>query len=145
MTLEYHPPNTKKYAVDEILYHGTKTVELQTTPARRENNCAPRKNGSLYREVPAEYRDGKLFKEDILKEEYVPPVDEIVEVGVGGTIVGGTARHIIFPIISTFLPLHTLRKESLIPVKRRVPALLQPTQALYRWVQSSISGGIMPI
>ncbi len=92
MTLEYHSVEYKKYVVDEILYHGTKTVELQTIPRGEKTIVRQGKNGSLYREVLAEYRDGKLFKEDILKEEYVPPVDEIVEVGVGGTIVGADGK-----------------------------------------------------
>jgi len=88
MTLEYHSVEYNEYVVDEILFHDTKTVELQTIPRGEKRVVREGADGSLYRVVRAEYRDGELYGEEILEEEYVAPTDEVVEVGVGGTIVG---------------------------------------------------------
>ena len=92
ITLEYHAVEYMEYVVDEILYHDTETVELQTIPRGEKRVIREGSDGSLYREVRAEYRDGKPYNEEILKEDYVAPVDEIVEVGVGGTFVGADGK-----------------------------------------------------
>ena len=88
MTLEYHSVEYSEYVIDETLYHRTQTEELQTIPRGQSVVVRTGSDGSLYREVREEYRDGELYTETILSEDYVAPVDELVQLGVGGTITG---------------------------------------------------------
>jgi Uncharacterized protein conserved in bacteria len=88
MTVEYHAVEYNNYTIDEILYHRTKTEEIQTIPLGETQVLQVGSDGSLYREVRQEFRDGELYDEMVLDEKYVAPVDELVRVGVGGTLVG---------------------------------------------------------
>lgn len=92
MTLEFHAIEFEEYVIDDVLPHGTKTEELQTIPRGEVQVVREGKDGRHYREVRAEYRDGRLYKEYILNEKYVAPTDELLKVGVGGTLTGADGR-----------------------------------------------------
>ncbi len=88
MTLEYHSVEINNYTIDKTLSHHTITEEIGTIPRGERKVLRAGSDGYLYREVHAEYRDGKLYSETIKNERHIPPVDKLVQVGVGGTITG---------------------------------------------------------
>lgn len=92
MTLEFHAVEFKEYVIDEVLPHATKTEELQTIPRGEVQVLREGMDGRHYREVRAEYRDGRLYKEYIFNEKYVAPTDELQRVGVGGTLAGADGK-----------------------------------------------------
>lgn len=83
----------EEVSLEKTIPHGVKTIELQTIPKGTKNVVTKGNDGvatSVYRR---KFVNGVFESEELIKESTtLSPVDEVVQLGVGGTFVGGDGK-----------------------------------------------------